>query len=403
LKGKVGAKLNTPDDLKNKAAYLLRGKNIIRLLVLLALLAGYAAALYIFNKPDEDEIATSASKQTFVSARVEKVLSDDAKPDYVRAEGRRLGKQSLQIKILSGEHKGEIMQLANYLSVLFNVDARAGDRIIVRLTVNQDGTCSTAMFNYDRATAIAAFVFVFVALLIMLGGIKGIKALLGLAFTIISLWFLLIPMVMKGYNSLLATCAIVALTTSASFIILDGFTKKVMSAILGSMAGVAAAGLSAALAGFITPLNGFNMTEAETLILQATDNGMKISGLFVCGIIISSLGAVMDVAMSIASSVHELYSLNSKLSLKQLLVSGMNIGRDTMGTMATTIILAFMGSSLNMLILTKAYEIPLNQLFNSDFICIEIIQGVAGSIGIILTVPFVALISASLMCRRKNA
>ena len=129
-------------------------------------------------------------------------------------------------------------------------------------------------------------------------------------------------------------------------------------------------------------------------MLRASDQGLHISSLLVCGILIAALGAVMDVAMSIASSCHELHALNPELTTRQLFRSGMNIGRDAMGTMANTLILAFAGSALNMLILFQAYDYPFLQIINSDMMSIEILQGIAGSIGIILTVPLVAFISA---------
>ena len=132
-------------------------------------------------------------------------------------------------------------------------------------------------------------------------------------------------------------------------------------------------------------------------MLQASDGGLQISGLLVCGILISSMGAVMDVAMAIASSLHELHTHNPELSPLGLFRSGMNIGRDAMGTMANTLILAFAGSSFNLLILIQIYDIPFLQLANTDFLCIEVLQSVAGSMGILLTVPLVAAISAYLM------
>ena len=112
------------------------------------------------------------------------------------------------------------------------------------------------------------------------------------------------------------------------------------------------------------------------------------------------MGAIMDVAMSIASAVYELRELNPDLPASRLFISGMNIGKDSMGTMSNTLILALIGSSLNTFILTQAYEIPFSQLLNTDFVVIELVQGIAGAIGIVLTVPFVALISAHLMIRR---
>ena len=129
------------------------------------------------------------------------------------------------------------------------------------------------------------------------------------------------------------------------------------------------------------------MSEAENLLLYGAEKGLTISGLLVCGVLIAALGAVMDVAMSIASAVWELRENSPQLTRRALFRSGMNIGRDAMGTMANTLILAFAGSSLNLLILVQVYDIPFLQLINTDFICVEVLQSVAGSMGILLTVP----------------
>ena len=161
--------------------------------------------------------------------------------------------------------------------------------------------------------------------------------------------------------------------------------------------GVAAAGIFAALVGVATPLNGFNMSEAENLLLYGAEQGLHVSGLLVCGVLVAALGAVMDVSMSIASALWELRVNNPDLPARDLFRSGMNIGKDAMGTMANTLILAFAGSSLNTLLLVRVYDIPFAQLVNTDFICVEILQSVAGSMGILLTVPLVTAVSAKLM------
>ena len=190
----------------------------------------------------------------------------------------------------------------------------------------------------------------------------------------------------------------------ADMTIIDGaLSRKTLCATLGCIGGVATAGIFAALCGSISPLNGFNLPEAEELVLRASDRGLKISGLFVSGILIASLGAVMDVAMSISSACWELRELNPDLPRKALFRSGMNIGQDAMGTMANTLILAFAGSSLNTLLLFQIFDYPMIQIFNADSIAIEIIRGVAGTIGIILTVPLVALLSAEIMGPKKKA
>lgn len=367
--------------------------------VLFAAVILFAVAL---NQASEDEVPTSASQMVYEKAEVTAVLSDDAEADYENAEGRRVGTQELEIRILTGTHKDEIMSLTNYMSALFNVDVEKGDNIIVRIMTDENGSYYASVFNYDRGMVIGGFVLIFFVLLAVLGGKKGIGALLGLLFTLACVWFILIPALIIGLPIIAVTVGIIIITSVCALILLNGISEKTWCAILGCVIGVITAGAIAALVGHITPINGFNMSEAENLILYGAEKGLKISGLLVCGVLISALGAVMDVALGIASSVNELSLQNSKAKAKELFHSGMNIGKDAMGTMANTLILAFAGSSLNMLILVQTYDIPFRQLINTDYICIEIIQSISGAMGILLTVPIVAFISARLMTREKK-
>ena len=362
---------------------------------MLALALLVLAALWL-NRPEEGT-PTASSQLIFVPAKVTAVLEDDAQPDWENSEGRRIGTQELEIRILSVQHRGEVLPLTNYLSALFNVDVGVGDRVIVRLITQEDGSYYASLFNYDRALVMGGAMLVFCAVLVLLGGRKGVRALLGLVFTLVCLWFLLIPGLIRGLPAIPLTIAVAAVCAAASLILLDGPSRKSLCAILGCVGGVAAAGLFAALVGALTPMDGFNMSEAENLLLYGAEKGLSIRGLLVCGVLVAALGAVMDVAMSIASAAWELREHNDGLSRRELFRSGMNIGRDAMGTMANTLILAFAGSSFNLLILIQIYDIPFLQLANTDFLCIEVLQSVAGSMGILLTVPLVAAISAYLM------
>lgn len=235
-----------------------------------------------------------------------------------------------------------------------------------------------------------------------MGGKKGLGALLGLVFTLVSIWFVLIPCIMRGFSAIPTTIIIIALTAAASLLLLNGFSLKTGCAVSGCVCGVVAAGIIAGLMGWISPMNGWNMSEAENLVLYGADGGLKVSGLLVCGVLIAALGAVMDVSLTIASAVWELKEQNPEADPNSLFKSGMHIGRDAMGTMANTLILAFAGSSLNMLILVRTYDIPYLQLINTDYIFLEVIQSIAGSMGILLSVPMVAFISAHLMTRKKR-
>lgn len=376
--------------------------NKICILIVGVLFAAAILFAVALNQAAEDEVPTSASQMVYEKAEVTAVLSDDAEADYENAEGRRVGTQELEIRILTGTHKDEIMSLTNYMSALFNVDLEKGDNIIVRIMTDENGAYYASVFNYDRGMVIGGFVLIFFVLLAVLGGKKGIGALLGLLFTLACVWFILIPALIIGLPIIAVTVGIIIITSVCALILLNGISEKTWCAILGCVIGVITAGAIAALVGHITPINGFNMSEAENLILYGADKGLKISGLLVCGVLISALGAVMDVALGIASSVNELSLQNPKAKAKELFHSGMNIGKDAMGTMANTLILAFAGSSLNMLILVQTYDIPFRQLINTDYICIEIIQSISGAMGILLTVPIVAFISARLMTREKK-
>ena len=376
--------------------------NRICLMIVIVLFAAVAVCAVLLNKAAADHVPTSASQMVFEKAEVTAVLSDDAQPDYDNAEGRRVGTQELEIRILTGDHKDEIMSLTNYMSALFNVDLEKGDNIIVRIMTEEDGAYYASVFNYDRGIVVGAFVLIFFVLLAILGGKKGIGALIGLLFTLSCIWFILIPAIITGLPVIPVTVIVIGVTSAGALLLLNGLSRKTFCAVLGCFIGVLTAGIIAALVGAITPINGFNMTEAENLILYGADKGLKISGLLVCGVLISALGAVMDVALGIASSVNELRINNPKATAKELFKSGMNIGKDAMGTMANTLILAFAGSSLNMLILVQTYDIPFRQLINTDYICIEIIQSISGAVGILLTVPIVALISAAVMSGQKS-
>lgn len=369
------------------------------MVLVLAVLAGIAVWL---NRTDEDETASDASQMVYASAEVTAVLSDNAQEDFQNAEGRRVGDQELEIRILSGDHKDEIMTVTNYMSALFNVDVGQGDRIIVRIMTDEEGSYYASVFNYDRGIVLGVFLLIFFALLAVLGGKKGVGALAGLLLTLGCIWFILIPCLIRGVPAIPVTIGVSAVSAAAGLIFLNGYSKKTLCSVCGCVGGVLAAGIAAAAVGTLSPMNGFNMQEAENLILYGADKGLKISGLLVCGVLISALGAVMDVALGIASSVWEMREQNPDATAGSLFRSGMQIGRDAMGTMANTLILAFAGSSLNMLILVQTYDIPFLQLINTDSIALEVVQSVAGSFGILLTVPLVAFVSARLMVHGRN-
>ena len=364
-------------------------KRIIAVLVLTAIFILSYFLIHVFLI--EKEEATSA-KSEFAKARVTAVLQDNTQRDET-TEGVLRGSQEVIVEILSGTQKGKQFQTTNYLSALYNINAKEGARVIVRLDPQGEGI-SAFIYSYDRGLIIFSLILIFVASLLIIGRGKGAMAFIALFITFVSIIGILFPLLEYGFPSILVTVFIVFYTTVFTFVLIDGINKKTVSAALGTLSGVVIASLFAVIAGYFAHITGFQTNESEELLLIGRDHGMKIGGLFTCGILIAALGAVMDVAMSIASAVHEVHEVNTSLSVKDLFKSGMNIGRDAMGTMANTLILAFAGSSFTLLLLVYFYDITPLQLLSTDLIAREVIQGVSGSIGIVLTVPIVAFLSA---------
>lgn len=207
-------------------------------------------------------------------------------------------------------------------------------------------------------------------------------------------------MIYKGYSPFLASIIIVILTTIVTMYLIGGISKKTISSALGTIIGVIISGIFAYVFGFFANISGYNVSDIEELLYIANISNIKISQLLFAGILISSLGAVMDVAMSISSTINEIHVKNPTLTSHELFKSGMNVGRDMMGTMSNTLILAFTGGSLTTLIILYSYNMPYNQMINMYSIGIEIMQGISGSIAIILTVPLVSFIASKIMCNK---
>ncbi|MFJ5714106.1 YibE/F family protein [Neobacillus sp. NPDC093127] len=376
-------------------------KNRAILIVILGLL--FSVFLFLFNRIPEvtfnEQGGTSYIK--YEKAKIVRVLSESLEQDET-VSGLYRGTQDLEVKLLSGEHKGEIHKVKNYLSTLYNVHGKAGLKIIAIVDTAGPNMYKVSVYSYYRAPLLGAMIFILLAVLCAIGGKKGLKSAVGLVFTFACLLYLFIPMLYRGYSPIIASVVIVVLTTCVTMFLLDGWSSKSLSAILGTTLGVVIAGVISSTAGFLAHVTGFNTNESESLIVIATETDMQVRGLLFAGILIASLGAIMDVGISIASSVHEVYEANPTLSKRELFISGINVGRDMMGTMVNTLILAFTGASLTSLILIYAYNVPFNQLINMDFVAIEVIQGVSGSIGVILTVPIVAYISSRIMPKFKK-
>ena len=208
-------------------------------------------------------------------------------------------------------------------------------------------------------------------------------------------------MIYRGASPFLAAVIVVILTTAVTMYLINGISVKSVSAALGTIIGVVIAGGLAAGFGCISRISGYNVSDIEELVFIGNNTGLKVGGILFAGILIASLGAVMDVSMSVASTINEIHEKNPLLDKKELFKCGINVGRDMMGTMSNTLILAFTGGSINTLILAYSYSMEYNMMINMYSIGIEIMQGISGSIAIILTVPLVSFITSLMLNERK--
>ncbi len=376
-------------------------RKLISVIIGVVCLLMLAGILYYANYDRPKYTVTEDTGTEYETARVRKVIEDNTGVDASNENIVR-GSMKIQVEILSGRYKGDIATTTNYFGAVNNVIVGVGDKLTVRIDTIGVHEYEVSVYNYHRTWIIIGTIALFLITLVVIGGKQGFKAVVGLIFTILCIVFILVPLCLKGYSSVLITCLVILITNVACYALIGDIQIKTVTACMGSMCGVLVAAILAYLAQQLTGLTTFQMDEAEALLLVKAEYPLQMRGLFISGILIASMGAVMDIAMDIASSLDELHKHKPELTSRELFKSGMNIGRDAMGTMANTLVLAFAGTSLNMMILIYSYGVSFNQLINTDFVAIEIIRAVAGSMGIVLTVPFVATISAGAYHRKKE-
>ena len=273
---------------------------------------------------------------------------------------------------------------------------------MVTISTYNDGSYNGTIFEFDRIVPLAIVIGLFLLAAVAVGGKTGAKSLVGLVVTLLCLFRLLIPMLMKGAPTLptvFLTCAFISVV---SLTILGGLQKKTVCAMLGTLAGTLFALLFGLLAQRLTRIDGLRLDDVEPLLqLRQAGSAIGLRGLLVGGVVISALGAVMDVTMGISSALWELHSANPDMKGRQLFRSGMNIGQDMVGTMSNTLILAFLGSAFSLILYLYSLSLETNQLLSSAFVSIEVISGVSSSIGVILSIPITAAVCALVLPKKR--
>ena len=368
--------------------------------IIIALIVFFAAFWWLNS---DKAIAEQGSEYVeYEKGVVVTVLSDTLEQDPASDNAFR-GEQMLTVKVQSGQYKGEELLTYNYAGPLYGVPLKEGDKVVISISTHANGDHQAVVYEYNRIPALAIVIVLFILATILVGGKTGLKSLVGLFFTVLCLFAILIPWLLKGAPTLPATFVVCVFVALVSFTILGGVHRKTICAFLGTVSGTAIAMAFGLMAQSLTRINGLRISDVEPLLqLRQTGTPIGLRGLLIAGIIISALGAVMDVAMSISSSLEEIHTANPDLNSRQLFKSGMNIGRDMVGTMTNTLILAFLGSGFVLIIYLYSLGLSFYQLFSSAYASIEVISGISSSIGMILAIPLTALISSVLLARDKT-
>ena len=373
---------------------LLTRRKAVRYLIYLLLVCVFAVFVIKLNQVEKTELVVRTG-QTFEKAKVVKVLEDN-----LQENGTRVGEQKVRVHMLTGERKGLDLDITSSSGYLFGAACKPGMKVIVMQSVAGDSTVSS-VYTQDREGVIYIFTLIYLLALCLIGGKQGIKGCLGLIFTFFCVIFVYLPLVYLKFSPFWTAVFVCFITTLVTMYLIGGPTRKTCAATLGTLAGVVLAGISAWCFSKASGITGFNVSDIETLMTLWNTNRIQVGGLLFSGLLISCLGAVMDVAMSISSAIDEIYRQNTSLTRKELFKAGLRVGRDMMGTDSNTLILAFAGSSVSTLLLDYSYDLPYQQIINSNNIGIAIMQGLAGSFGIVLSVPFTVLICTVLFHKSK--
>ena len=320
-------------------------------------------------------------------------------------QGDNSVKQVALVKVLSGKFKGTERLIDNMLTgnPAYDINLQKGDKVILHVErktediINADDV-DFFIADIKRDDALVWTSIAFVVLLLLIGRKKGLYSLLSIIATVTLIFFMLMPMILHGFCPIASAVLVGILSTIITIYLVGGFNSKSSSAIIGTSLSLVFAGGLSLITIYLAHLTGF--AGEESMFLYSAHSELDFQGLLSASMIIAALGALMDTGVSIASAINEIYETDKTLTVKQLFKSGMNIGKDVIGTMSNTLILVYLGSSLPLVLLSN--NIDLQKFFNLNQVATEISSAIIGSIAILLCVPLTAIISAYLIKNQKQ-
>lgn len=381
-----------------------KSKSALIYLIVIVLSIVFIISGYLISKP---EAKTGSTEVKIYPAKVVDVYNKIESSYSLEGEGNQV-KQELVLfvaQFIGDYKKGEKVEAVQKIDQLYYYqpqEVKNGDKVLLSFSSETDEGEWTYI-EHNRIAPLIALVSFFLLLILIIGRKKGFNTIVSLIFTAAAIFVVYIPSILKGYNIYLSTIIISVFIILMSLIIINGINKKTLCAVLGNIGGIVIAGLFAIIMNKILHITGLMDDDFVLLKLLNEKNPIDLKAIIWGSIVIGSLGAIMDVAMSIASAMNELSDTMKNKSFSRLLKSGMNIGKDAIGTMTNTLILAYIGGALATVLLIVANNKNILYLFNLEVIMVELVQAIVGSIGILVAVPVTALLSAKIYNISKSS
>lgn len=364
-------------------------KKLLLIVIMCLLIPNILLAQDASDGSDED-IQTYYVRGQVIEIFEEEIISKDT--------GIPVGNQKFRVKITDGPYKDKIYMIENTCSgnPVYSYWVTEGERVILVLQIENGKIISYSVDDYERDGNVFYLILLFVIVLILIGRGQGLKAVISLSVTVLVLAKFMLPGLFQGYDPVLLALLTSIVITTITLLIVGGLSMKSLSAILGTSGGLLAAAEISMYFGKITHLRGVSEEEVQILMNTPQTLQLDFNGLLFAGIIIGAVGAIMDVSMSIASSMEEI-NRAGRMNAFNLIRAGMNVGKDIMGTMTNTLILAYTGASLPLLLYYMAIKPPFIKLMNADYLATEFVRALAGSTGLVLAIPITAVISGILL------
>ena len=370
---------------KEKSLYRLLPYGIVLVVILL---------LVIMPQENADFQSLVSSGISYQRGTVIQVLSQSLEESPLGSG--MLGSQDLAVRLQDGSE----VQMTNYLTDTHNILAEEGSKVIICVDAPDGVEPYYTLYNYDRTSALVLIFAVFILLMLLVGGKQGANAVLALAVSLLLIVRFTVPAIYRGSSPIAVGALTAFAATAVTLLLLHGATVRALLAAGVTLAGEGTACILFAVSSALLHVGGFQTDQAEGLLVVAQNTGLHLKTLLFAATMIASLGAVMDVAVSLLSALWELKQQGTQDG-GQLFRSGMNIGKDMIGTMSNTLIFAFAGNALATMLSLTAYGVQASQLLNSNYIALEIAQGLCGTGGVILTVPIASAAAAALFPRLK--